>query len=177
MPRTGRSLVLSFALIFTMAISSFVIAAEKKSEKGNEEAKLTKGDLPAAVMTAFQKSYPKATIKGLSKEMEDSTQMYEVESLDGKTVRSILYKGDGSVYEIEEGIQVSSLPSVVKNSIMTAQPNCKIKRAEKITHGDVTQYEVKVVSGKEKSELVLDPTGKIVKTEKQSAKKGEGDED
>ncbi|MCX6832109.1 MAG: hypothetical protein NT028_08250 [candidate division Zixibacteria bacterium] len=71
------------------------------------------------------------------------------------------------------------LPASVKATISTDYPQGKIKKAEKITRGTTTEFEIKVVTGKEKTEVVLDSAGKVIKTEKVGAKdeKDEEDED
>lgn len=135
--------------------------------------KFTKKDLPPAVLKAFEQAYPKAEIKGASKEKEKKTTYYEIESVDGKTKRDILYTEDGTVHETEETIAASALPDAVMKAIKANSPKAKIEKAEKLMHDSVVEYEVVLVKNKQKTELVVDPSGKIVKTEK----KGKGNEE
>ncbi len=86
------------------------------------EEKITKKDLPRAVLSAFEKAYPKADIKGLSREEEGGSVFYEIESLDGKTSRDILYTSDGKPAEIEEAIAVKQLPAAVKATVQQRVP-------------------------------------------------------
>jgi hypothetical protein len=79
----------------------------------DQEKKLTKKELPSAVLSAFQKSYPKASIKGIAEEKKEGKTYYEIESLDGKTSRDLLYLADGSVAEIEESMATADLPGAV----------------------------------------------------------------
>jgi hypothetical protein len=173
--RSKGNLVLAAIILLLFGIISISIAKEGKEAK--DEKKFDKRDLPAAVTTAFQKAYPKATIKGADKEMKDSTQYYEIESVEGKTERSILYLPDGTVFEIEEGIDASMLPALVKATINKDYPKGKIEKAEKITRGTTTEFEIKVAVGKEKTEVVLDGSGKVIKTEKAGAKNEKDEED
>jgi hypothetical protein len=45
-------------------------------------------------------------------------------------------------------------------------PKGKIKKAERIIRGTKVEYEAVVEAGEKKSEVVLDPAGKILKAEK-----------
>jgi hypothetical protein len=151
------SVSLAFVLCATLALGNGVFAGEKK---------LTRKDLPAPVLTAFDKAYPKAVIKGLSKEDEDGKTTYEIESVDGKTHRDIAYASDGTVLEIEEVVAEAALPGAVTAAAHKEFPKGKILKAEKLTHQGVTEYELVITVGKEKHELVFTPDGTTVKKEK-----------
>jgi hypothetical protein len=69
-----------------------------------QERSLKKRDVPKAVLEAFKNSYPKATIKGYSKETDNGKVVYEVESIERKKHRNISYTSDGRVVTIEESI-------------------------------------------------------------------------
>jgi len=141
-----------------------------------QEKKISKKDLPQAVLAAFEKAYPKATIKGLSQEVENGKTYYEIESIDGKTTRDLLYLSDGSVTEIEEGLSVAELPPPVKAALLKEYPKGKVVKAEKTTKGTTVTFEMKVSSGKTNAELVVDPSGKVVKNEKVKAANREKEE-
>jgi uncharacterized membrane protein YkoI len=134
------------------------------------EKKLSAKQLPAAVQAAFHKAYPAATIKGASSEVENGKTVYEVESVDGKINRDLLYSEDGSVVEIEETIALKALPDEVSKALKTETGKGKVLKAEKLTKGATIQYEFVVGSGKNKREVVIDPTGKIVKASKAEEK-------
>ncbi len=155
------SSILAFVLCTTLALANGVFAGEKK---------ITKEDLPQAVLTAFEKAYPGATIKGLSKEVEKGTTVYEIESTDGKTHRDILYAADGAVMEIEEAIADGALPESVTAAAHKAFPKGKILKAEKLIRQALTEYELVIAVGKEKREVVFTPDGTIVKKDKDEEK-------
>ena len=135
-----------------------------------QELKITKKELPPAVLKAFSAAYPKATIKGLSSEKEDGKTYFEIESLDGKTKRDLLYEPDGSLVEIEEVVAAHELPEPVKATIKKEFPAGKIALAERTTKGKVVTYELRVTSGKRKVTLSLDPDGKVVSDAKKEEK-------
>lgn len=161
-----------FALSLILALGATILFAAATTAG---EKKITKKELPGAVLTAFEKAYPKAAIQGLSKEEDDGKTFYEIESLDGKTRRDLLYLPDGTVAEIEETIAANALPDAVKATVGKEIPKGKILKAEKLTRAGVTEYEVVVSSGKAKHELVLDPTGKLLKKEAKNEKEEEKD--
>ncbi len=160
----------ALAVILALGIFGFALAAESKKEKGAEK-KISRKDVPTAVMSAFQKAYPKAQIVGTNQETEDSTTYFEIESRDGKVKRDLLYKADGTVKEIEESITEADLPAAIKDAIAKEYPKGMIQKGEKTTRDNVVEYELIVNNGKDKMEVVLDETGKIVKTEKHEGKK------
>jgi hypothetical protein len=142
----------------------------------SQETKITKKDLPKAILSAFEKAYPKATIKGLSSELEEGKTYFEIESVDGKISRDLLYLADGTVVEIEEGVSTADLPSAVKATLQKEYPKGKVVKAEKTTKGDAVTYEMKVSSGKTHAELVIDPAGKVIKNKKADATKKQKEE-
>ena len=75
-----------------------------------QEQTIECADVPAAVRTAFQKEYPKATIQGCAKEVEDDKTAYEISSTEGKTKRDMLYYEDGTLIVVEEAIDAADLP-------------------------------------------------------------------
>jgi len=166
----------TLVIILTFSIFSIVLAAEGKKEEGTEK-KIAKKELPSAVLTAFEKAYPEAKILGTSMETEDSTTYFEIESKDGKVKRDLLYKADGTVKEIEERVAQTDLPAAIKEAIAKEYPKGKIRKGEKTTRDNVVEYELIVRNGKDKLEVVLDETGKIVKTENMNAKEKEEEKD
>jgi len=130
-----------------------------------EEKQLTKQDVPVAVLSAFEKAYPKAVVKGYSKEEKDGKTLYEVESLEGKTHRDVTFLEDGSLVVLEEVVAAKSLPEAVRQTVKKEHPKGKIKLAEKITEGATVSYEVVVAAGKKKFEIKLDASGKVIGSE------------
>ncbi len=145
--------IISFSFLFTVSL----LAQEKKIDKK---------DLPKEVLTSFQKSYPNAEIKGASIEKEQDKTYYEIESMDGKQGRDLLYTKDGKVVELEETLSSNDIPDVVKESVMKKYPEGKIQKTEKLTKKDKISYEVVVKYDGKKSEVVLDSKGNIQKIEK-----------
>lgn len=148
----------------------------------SQEKKISENEVPEAVLNSFHKSYQKAEIKGTSIEKEHGKTFYEIESVDGSQKRDLLYTKNGTVAEVEESLTPQDLPAFVRSSVMKKYPKSKIKKAEKVSSGSKTSYELIVLSGEKKREVVLDSSGniKIVeakKKENENEKRGEQDED
>ncbi len=74
----------------TPAAQKPTVKKEAKTEEEDDEKEEQEGaqkytiavQLPAAITTAFKKSYPVATIRGTAKETEGGKTVYEVESVE-----------------------------------------------------------------------------------------------
>ena len=172
-PRFRRfaRLVISAVLVSSCL---FIVQAQEKKKK------FTKKDLPAAVVSAFEKDYPNATIKGGGKEKEKGVTYYEVESVDGKVKRDLLYTPEGKKTETEETIEMSAAPASIKATLASEYPKGKILKAEKVMKDSSTSYEILVKVGKKNREVVFDADGKMIKGGKndkeEEDEKGEEDE-
>jgi hypothetical protein len=138
--------------------------AEEKEEK--EEAKpavVNLKILPPAVLNAFKTAYPRAVIRGTSKETEKGVTYYEVESIDGKMHRDLLYTADGKAVEIEEAINPGSLPAAVTQALARAHPGYEVLRAEAMAKDGQNLFEIQIrVEGKRMS-VTVSPDGKIIR--------------
>ena len=139
-----------------------------------QEKKISEKDMPAAVMSAFHKAYPNAKIKGLSTETEHGKKYYEIESMEGTKHIDLLISKTGKITEVEETIPTDQLPGAVMKTLEAKFKGLKIEKAEKVTNGAVSNYELVIESKAGKHEVKLNAAGKLLKSEK--IKKGESDE-
>jgi hypothetical protein len=145
---------------------------EKEEAEGKEEAEEageTKAAaavdlkvLPPTVLDAFKKAYPKAVIRGASKETEKGVTYYEVESVDGKMNRDLLYTADGKTVEVEEAIAPGALPAAVVKTLAKTYPGYKILKAEDMLKDGQKLFELEIQVNGKKMGVTLDPTGKII---------------
>jgi hypothetical protein len=160
----------SLVLVIVMGGTQAAVAQQQK--------RFTIQDLPAEVKASFGKAFPHAVMKGAGEEVEKGETMYEIESVDGAMHRDILFKKDGTVYEVEEGMTPSALPKKVAAGIHKSFPHYSIDKAEKTTHGKEISYEVVVKKGKKKYEAAFSLEGKIIEKQQlreQKEKEGEGE--
>ena len=128
-----------------------------------QEQRIARKDVPAAVLAAFTEAYPKAVIKGCSKETDKGQTVYEIESVEGKTRRNIIYSADGKLILAEETLDVSEMPPGVKAALNKKFPGAKILRAEKVTKGTVVGYEFQIEHNGKTTEVVFDSMGNELK--------------
>jgi uncharacterized membrane protein YkoI len=135
---------------------------EKAEEMGEKEEAEGKEVLPPTVLDAFKKAYPKAVIRGASKETEKGVTYYEVESVDGKMNRDLLYTADGKAVEVEEAIAPGALPAAVVKALAKAYPGYKILKAEDMLKDGQKLFELEIQVNGKKMGVTLDPAGKII---------------
>lgn len=149
------SFIVMLTVIFTVSLNLFA-----------QDKKISEKNVPAVVMSAFHKAYPKAVIKGTSIETENGKKNFEIESLEGSKHIDLLISPAGKITEIEETIQADQLPSSVMKTLKAKFKGLKVEQAEKVTHGVVSNYELVIESKSGKYEVKLNETGKLLKTEK-----------
>jgi hypothetical protein len=165
---TGSNTLIMMLMFITIFTMSSLFAQEKR---------IKEKDLPVAVTKAFHTEYPAAKIIGTSTEVEKGVTYFEIESMDGKVRRDLLYTKEGKRSEIEETLTHDKIPDFVKTSIMNKYPKYEIKRAERVTSdNNKISYEVLVKMGHKRAEVVLDKDGKIIKSENLKREKEEKEE-
>lgn len=108
----SRLMIIALILLIAAGLSWAGTATGKEQ---HATQKMTKKDLPPAVLTAFEKAYPVAGISRISVVTQDSVKCYQIVSREGKTRRTLLYTEDGQV--------VKPLPKAAK----------KVEKVEKKT--------------------------------------------
>jgi hypothetical protein len=150
----------------TITLTLLVAIIGFSSTSSTQEEALGKKDVPKVILDAFHKSYPKATIKGYSRESDQGNVSYEIESIEAKTHRDISYTADGSVIAIEESLTYLDLPEPIRSAITKEYPSAKVLTCERVIKRSTTQFELLVRSGNQKHELVFNADGSLVKKEK-----------
>jgi len=118
--------------------------------------------VPQKVKEAFAKKFPMA--KKIKWDKENSTE-WEVEFKMHKVAYSANFLENGTWKETEHKIKVKEIPNVVKTALMTAFPGYDIEAAEISETQEGKVYEIEIEKGETKMEVVLDPSGTIVKKE------------
>ncbi len=114
------------------------------------DTKVKMEDLPPAVQKAVKEQTKSAALVGLSKEVEKGKTMYEVETkVNGKS-RDLLLDSTGAVVEVEEEVDLSSVPAAAKAAIEKKAAGGTIKKVETVTKGSSVSYEaaIKTKAGK-----------------------------
>ncbi len=145
--------------VFFILVLTFGCAADSMAQ----EARIKPKDLPPAVVRAFHKAYPGAKITGASREVENRSTFYEIESLDGTITRDLVFTADGRLSEVEEAMTYEALPDVVRASFLKSYPDAGVKKVERLSHGASMRYEITVTMHGSQKEIVIDSSGAIVK--------------
>jgi Putative beta-lactamase-inhibitor-like, PepSY-like len=129
----------------------------------DQEQEISCKAVPAAVRAAFEKSYPKASIKACAKEVEQDKTAYEIASMDGKIGRDVLYFADGTLIVVEETTTLNQLPEPVQQAVRKKYPRDPITLVEKIMRDDTVSYEFQIKHRGKTVETVFDAGGNEVK--------------
>jgi hypothetical protein len=145
-----RTYLLVFISIVSLAASSIA-----------QENKIKRSDLPAAVEKTVATQSQGASVRGFSREDENGQTFYEAELLVSGHSKDVLMDADGAVVEVEEQVEVGSLPVAVKQGLQAKAGKGKLVKVESITkHGKLVAYEAQVMTGGKRSEVQVGPDGK-----------------
>ena len=124
------------------------------------EKKISQSELPAAVQKTAQEQSKGATIKGYSKDTENGQLEYEIGmTVDGHS-KDVSIAPDGRVVEIEEQVQLNSLPANVQQALKTKAGKGEITTVESIVKsGKLVAYEAQVKADGRHREIQVGPVG------------------
>jgi hypothetical protein len=126
-----------------------------------QEKKLQKSDLPTAVQKTADEQSKGATVKGYSSEVEGGKTIYEVQLVVNGKNRDVSIDALGAVIEVEDTVEMDSLPVAVQDGLKKKAGNGKILSVEALTKkGKLVAYEAVVQEGTKKHEIQVGPDGK-----------------
>lgn len=130
---------------------------------GGSEQRLKMADLPPAVQKTVREVSKGATIRGFAKEAEHGKTEYEVEMTVNSHGKDITMDSTGAVLEIEEEVQMNSIPAAARSAIEKAAASGKVLKVESVTQGGaIKAYEAAVRKAGKKSEVRVDSQGSPV---------------
>lgn len=150
-------------LVLILLLSALALAED-------QEVKINRKGLPAAVLSAFQQAYPDAKITAAALETENNQEYYEISCKERGVKRDVLYTADGRLVSVEERIKPGDLPSFVREAVAKRYAQGTITEAEQITQDNKTSYEVLLRQGDKYFELSLAADGSITGTEEKTGK-------
>lgn len=120
----------------TILAACFVVGACSISNAQD----IDKKDVPAAVKSAFQKAYPKAT----DVEWELKNSNYEVEFDIARADYKALYTPTGKTIFVEKDMSVRQLPAAIAKSIKSKYPKGRIDDVDQINTGGKVTYKIDI---------------------------------
>lgn len=147
-------------------ISAFAALLLSASIANAQEKKVRRNQLPAAVEKTVAAESQGATIKGFSREVEKGKTYYEAEmSINGRG-KDILMDTKGNIVEVEEQVDIATLPQAVQDALKQAAGTGTIEMVESLTkNGKLVAYEGHVKRGNKRSEIQVGPNGEKLKLE------------
>lgn len=118
--------------------------------------------VPEAVKTAFNKKFP--TVKKVDWGKEGKTEWEAEFELNEKDM-SANFDPQGNWKETETDLEEDDVPSMVMNVLNAKFPGYKVKDAAFTETPKFSAYEIVIKKGESKKEVIMDKTGKILKTE------------
>lgn len=123
-----------------------------------QEKQINRSELPPAVEKTVVQQSNGAIIRGFSKEKENGQTTYEVEMIVNGRSKDVQMDAKGAVIEVEEQIDLETLPADVKAALQAKAGEGKITKVESITRNNkLVAYEAQVVTGGKKSEVQTGP--------------------
>jgi uncharacterized membrane protein YkoI len=128
------------------------------------ESKLKLAELPHAVQAAAKQQAKTSAIVGFSKEFENGQTLYEIETRVGGKSRDLLVDKTGRIIEIEQEIDLSTIPEAARAAIQQRSAGGRVTKTESVTHGAQVSYEatVKTKAGKTQ-EIAVNADGTVHK--------------
>ena len=116
--------------------------------------------LTPAVQKTVDEQSKGATVRGFSTEKENGLTIYEAELMVNGRSRDVSMDANGSVLEVEEQLDLASLPAAIQDGLKKKAGAGKITRVESLTKkGKLVAYEAVVQDGTKKREIQVGPDG------------------
>ncbi len=116
-------------------------------------------DLPEAVQKAAASQTKGAAVHGYSQETENGQTMYEVETTAAGKSRDLLFDASGNVVEVEQQVELGTLPATVQDGLRKAAAGAKIAKVESVTRNGHVSYEAATTKAGKRGEVAVDSEG------------------
>lgn len=153
-------------LTITRSITALLLLSGVALNSTAAEKRISRAQLPEAVRKTADEQSSGATVKGYTTEVENGTREYEVEMISNGHSKDITIAPDGGLLEIEEEVEIKSLPMSVVSALRTRAGEGLITKVESITkNGLLVAYEAQVQTAKKHIEIQVGPNGQTLKHE------------
>jgi len=146
--------------IIFFILSILVISISNNSFAG----KIAKSVVPKAIITSFEKEYPKAKKVHYVKENEGGKSIFQIDFIMDNKELEALYNLDGTMIQLEEELKTKDIPADLLKAIKEEYPKSKVLEASKIyKNGKFSGYSVEIKTGGNSIEIEFDSSNKIIK--------------
>jgi len=126
-----------------------------------QERPVKQSELPPAVARTVATVSQGATVRGVSREVENGQTLYEVELRVNGHGKDVTMDSTGAVVEVEEEVALATLPEAVQAGLRAGAGARTIRLVESVSEGgQIVMYEAHVVNGAKRSEVKVGPDGK-----------------
>jgi hypothetical protein len=137
--------------IFLFAPGMYALAAEHN---------VPCNTLPRAVQQKSKSIVEGATIHACIRDSSNGKTSYELELLKNGRSRDLTFDSDGNLLEIEEQVDIASLPQPVAAAIQKAAAGGHVGKVESLTRGGtLIGYEATVTHNSKRREVAFHPDG------------------
>ncbi|MCL6464580.1 MAG: hypothetical protein K6T49_08640 [Acidobacterium ailaaui] len=145
--------IITIAVVSILGMASAAIA----------EKPIRKSEMPPTVQKTADEQSAGATVRGYAKDVENGRVEYEVELLVNGHTKDVTMDPQGRVTEIEEQMEMASLPVGVREALQKRATPGKIVKVESLTkHGSLVAYEAQVVKDSRHFEVQVGPQGQTL---------------
>jgi uncharacterized membrane protein YkoI len=148
-------------LFYSYAALSAAILFSVNASAG--ETTVAMKDLPVPVQKAIQEQSKGATLRGLSKEVEDGKTEYEAELTVNGHGKDISFDRTGTVVSVEEEVKLEAVPAAARSAIEKASQGGTLRKVEAVTENGKTFYEASIRKNGKSMEFQVDSNGARVK--------------
>lgn len=140
-----------------------------------QESEIKLDQVPKAVMDSAKAKFPGAVIREASKETENGKTVIELEMTDQNRKMDVSFQEDGTLVLVETAIPETELPPAAMRAVVGKYPGARINLVESVKQGPrvkrgIDYYEIHLTTAdKKSSEVEVDASGKILKTEQKNA--------
>jgi hypothetical protein len=127
------------------------------------EKKISRSALPPPVAKTAEEQSKGANVRGYSQDTQKGQLEYEVEMTVNGHSRDVSIAADGRVLEVEEQVDMGTLPASVQLGLKQKAGKGSITKIESITrHGAIIAYEAQVMMQGKHKEIQVGPDGKAL---------------
>jgi hypothetical protein len=135
---------------------------EKAEQEGAQGEKVTLDQVPAAVRETLERVCRGAIVRDITKEIEGGKTLYDFEVTREGRAFEFDIAANGEVLSREEQVELSQLPSAVRQTIERAGKGGKVGTIMRVNEEGKTSYEAEIAIKGKTIEIAIAADGKVI---------------